>query len=576
MIDYKIELKDAYKGYTYDLDKLVHPKETIALFKERLKQKELSVLEKTVRIDSGRIGIPVYFSICGKDAAQTIGKKRHMGKGGTPEQAEASAIMELAERFSLFSFIKKDLPKHCYDEIKEDAIPFEYLARSVHDFSDSYRLISIFSKIPLRWCKAYNFTQKRAYLIPIDWFFQINQYNGSSAGNCPEEAILQGMCEVIERHVSAIVSERKIRTASVDVSDLKDPLARELLEKYKNAGIRLYINDFSLDTGIPTISVVAYDPSTFPDLSEIVWTAGTTTRPEKSLIRALTEVAQLAGDFNSGTRYMPSGLPKPKSLDEIGFVINADKTVKISDLPDISDRNMKTEIENAIEVLRKGQLNVIAVDITHPVLRIPAFYVIIPGCHFRERAKRSDFGMFLVKLVVENENPSFALDVIDQVEKAISERYYLSFFKAMIFMKKGEVEKAISYFSRSLELNPEKQDIPTIYSYMAHCMKDKGEYKKAIELLEKAEEFDSERPDIYNLMGFCYFKLKEHKKAIKCFEKAIQIDPSSAIDYANIGINYKEIGENMKALLYLKIALELDPDIGFAKSALKEILDNLS
>ncbi len=136
----------------------------------------------------------------------------------------------------------------------------------------------------------------------------INQYNGSSAGNCNEEAILQGICEVAERHVSALVSERKIEVPLVDVSKVNDPLAQELLNKYKNAGIELYINDFSLDTGIPTIGVIAYDPVTFPKLSEIVWTAGITTSPEKSLIRALTEVAQLAGDFNTGSNYTNTDL----------------------------------------------------------------------------------------------------------------------------------------------------------------------------------------------------------------------------------------------------------------------------
>ena len=31
-----------------------------------------------------------------------------MGKGGTPDQSEASAVMELAERFSFFSFVKNE------------------------------------------------------------------------------------------------------------------------------------------------------------------------------------------------------------------------------------------------------------------------------------------------------------------------------------------------------------------------------------------------------------------------------------------------------------------------------------
>ena len=71
----------------------------------------------------------------------------------------------------------------------------------------------------------------------------------------------------------------------------------EMIRKYNRNGIKLYVSDFSLDTGIPNVGVLAYDPSTFPKTSEIVWTAGTTPNPQKALSRALTEVAQLAGDL---------------------------------------------------------------------------------------------------------------------------------------------------------------------------------------------------------------------------------------------------------------------------------------
>ena len=101
-MSHKIVLKDAFKGYTLDLDKVIPPEETVRRFRERLKTIDLDILENTVRIDNGRLDIPVYISICGRDAEKTIGKKRQMGKGGTPQQAEASAVMELAERFSLF------------------------------------------------------------------------------------------------------------------------------------------------------------------------------------------------------------------------------------------------------------------------------------------------------------------------------------------------------------------------------------------------------------------------------------------------------------------------------------------
>jgi ribosomal protein S12 methylthiotransferase accessory factor len=144
--------------------------------------------------------------------------------------------------------------------------------------------------------------------MPFSWFFAINEFNGPSAGNSYEEAALQGICEIVERHVCALVSHEKIKTPLVDHSSVSDPVSRKLLSIFKENGIDLYLNDFSLDTGICTIAALAIDRSTFPEKSEIVYTAGTTPDPEKALIRAVTEVAQLAGDFNSGSNYIASGL----------------------------------------------------------------------------------------------------------------------------------------------------------------------------------------------------------------------------------------------------------------------------
>ncbi|MCD4678610.1 MAG: hypothetical protein K8S18_21870, partial [Desulfobacula sp.] len=105
---YKIELKDALKGYTYDQDKIVSPEETVANFKEKTAGLNLDILSRTRRIDNGRLDIPVFFSECGSDAENIVGAKKQIGKNRTPEQAEASAVMELAERFSFLSFVKKE------------------------------------------------------------------------------------------------------------------------------------------------------------------------------------------------------------------------------------------------------------------------------------------------------------------------------------------------------------------------------------------------------------------------------------------------------------------------------------
>ncbi|MFP3929068.1 MAG: hypothetical protein ACLFUP_09200, partial [Desulfobacteraceae bacterium] len=90
----KIILKDVLKGYTLDQDKSIPPEETVRRFRERLQGLDLDILQGTARIDNGRLDIPVFFSLCGRDARDTIGARKLMGKGGTPAQAEASAVME--------------------------------------------------------------------------------------------------------------------------------------------------------------------------------------------------------------------------------------------------------------------------------------------------------------------------------------------------------------------------------------------------------------------------------------------------------------------------------------------------
>ena len=570
----KVVLSDAFKRFTLDQDKVLTPEETVRRFKEKLKEVNLDILERTMRIDDGRLGIPVFFSLCGQDAYHIIGTKKQMGKGGTPQQSEASAVMELAERFSFFSFFKnpENFFVEPYRNVKDQAMPFEQIALSVHDHSDDLdKAREVFSRLPLKWTKAYNMTRQEEVLVPFDWFFAINEFNGPSAGNCVEEALSQGICEVVERHVSSIISRNQVRVPSINMASATDPLVVEMMGKYKKIGVKLFISDFSLDTGIPSVGVLAYDPSTFPERSEIVWTAGTTPNPQKALSRALTEVAQLAGDFNSSANYVASGLPKFRAIEEADFVTNPRTSVDMTALPDLSHDNIKVEVENCISALSQRGMEVIVVDVTHTMLQIPAFYTIIPGAHFRERATGTSVAMFSAKLIAESGDPQWAISELEKVDALMPGKYYVKFFLGSCYMATNELSKALTYLEKALSLGPKAEDIASIYSYMGICLKDLGQYREAITVLEKGAAHDDERTDIHNLMGFCHFKLKEHERAIECFQKVLRLDPSSAIDYANIASNYRDMGDKAQAVRYYQVALQLDPTIEFAKDNLRRL-----
>jgi ribosomal protein S12 methylthiotransferase accessory factor len=574
MNEHKVVLQDAYKGYTVDQDKIVTPEETVRRFREKLKMVDLDILEETIRIDNGRLDIPIFFSVCGRDAERVIGTKKQMGKGGTPQQSEASAVMELAERFSFFSFCKdpKNFVVEKYANIRDKALPFDAIAQSVHDDSEELdKAREVFSGLPLKWTWAYSMTREKEVLIPFNWFYTINEFNGPSAGNCVEEAVSQGVCEIVERHVSSIVSRNRLKTPAIDLDTVTDPLVLEMLGKYRKSGIKLFVSDFSLNTGIPSVGVFAYDPSTFPQKSEIVWTAGTTPSPQKALSRALTEVAQLAGDFNSSSNYVASGLPKFSDLEEADFVINPEISVGIERLPDLSSENIRVEVERCVSALARIKMEVILINVKHPKLQIPAFYTIIPGAHFRERAAGTSVGMFSAKLISMNNDPYWAIQELEQMDKLMPGKYYTKFFLGITHLPIHEPSKALKYLEEALDLGPKEEDIPSIYSYMGICLKDLARYREAIKILQKGEKYDRERTDIYNLMGFCHFKLKEHQEAIGCFRKVLRLNPGSAIDYANIGSNFRDMGDTENAIRHYRLALELDPTIDFAAENLRKL-----
>ncbi len=573
-----IRLADCRKAYTYDQDKACSPEETVARFMQRLREADLDILKEVRRIDTGRLDIPVYFSVCGQDALNTIGTKKQMGKGSTPEQSRASACMELGERFSFFSFMKNpdNFVTGDYAAMRAAGYPvldIRFLLQSVHDTTLTPELLEeLLSGLPMRWTWATNLSSGSDVLVPFSWFYAINEFNGPSAGNTYEEAILQGICEIVERHVCAVVSREKRKTPAIDPDSVTDPVARTLIDKFRRCGIELYLNDFSLDTGIPTVGALAWDPATFPETSEIVYTAGTTPDPTKALIRALTEVAQLAGDFNTSANYVASGLPKPLSLDEVEHVVRPEQTIALDEMVNVGDPDMRREVLNCVDSLRRLNMEVLILNTMHPRLRIPAVYTIVPGAHFRERAAGGDAALFAAKLATELLEPAALEDKLAAMEARIDNAYYLEFYRGRNLYEQGMAEEALQRFEQALARNPSQEDLPYIYSYMGSCLRDLQRFREAIATLDSGLACDEERPDIHNILGVCHFKCENYETAVHHFRRAVELNPVSAIDYANLALNLEKLGRTDEAITNYHIALSQDPSIEFARKGLAELL----
>jgi ribosomal protein S12 methylthiotransferase accessory factor len=531
------------------------------------------VLRRVKRIDTGRLDIPVYISLCGEAATAMTGTQKQMGKGASPIQAEASALMELAERFSFFHFMRTTaFPWHTAGQAPGPVMDFARAAQALyHPQGDLERARRVYELLPQTWTWARNLADDRDEMLPLGWFYAINEYNGPAAGNCQEEAVLQSLCEVVERHVSAVVTLEKRPTPAIRRESITDPVSRELIAKFEAAGIEVFIKDFTCEMGIPSVAALCWDPSTFPQSSEIVYAAGTATSPAKALIRALTEVAQLAGDFHTYSNYKVSALPKFASMAEARYVTEAAGEVDLDSLPDLARDDLLDEVRACAAALAERGFTVYSLDVTHPVLQVPAVYTIIPGAHFAYRTTGTDVVFHAAKLASQLADPDQALTVLSAMAELADEAYYLHFFRALALINLERPEEALASLRVALALNPPAQDEASIHTQMGAALKDLGRFEEAKLALGRAAAFPEPHHEVFNLLGFCHYMLKEHEESIAAFERAIEIEPGLAINYANIGSNLRELGRLNEACKMYEHALELDAGLDFARDNLERL-----
>ncbi|MEZ4295282.1 MAG: YcaO-like family protein [Polyangiaceae bacterium] len=88
------------------------------------------------------------------------------------------------------------------------------------------------------------------------WFCDLDP-NGHAAGNCIEEAILQGFFELCERDAVGIWWYSRAHRPGVDLASFEEPYFLALREHYAGLGHELHVLDVTTDLGIPTFVAVA-------------------------------------------------------------------------------------------------------------------------------------------------------------------------------------------------------------------------------------------------------------------------------------------------------------------------------
>lgn len=569
-----IELSPCPKGYTHDLDKAIAPEETVRRVQTRLAAAQADILAETRRVDVGRLGIPVYLSVCGSDARRVMPTRKQMGKGSSPAQAQASALMELMERYAFFTFWERRpfFREATWSEAEalfgRELLPIEEIMRSVHECGDAAVARRLMDLRRWQFYPATRLQDGATVWLPLDWFKLLGEFNGTSSGNSREESLLQGLSELVERHVCCHVDREKLETPTIAVQDDDDPVLGDLLAAFERNGIRLVLKDFSLGMPLPTVGAVAWDPATFPDSSEIVFTAGTAATPAKAAVRAVTEIAQLAGDFCTHACYEASGLSKFERLEDIDWLLQG-PTTTLKALPDVAHDDIRDELLTAVAGL--APLQVYAVETTHPDLGIAAHYTIVPGLDFRERDRNQSIGLFVGRKLAEEADDITAAKGLAVLEECCPNAHYLPFFKGMLAMRHGDNAAAHALFAQAAPFQPDDDAFALASFYAGYVLTLDGRWNDALPALQAACERCPGMKEYGNLAGVALFKLGRYDEAATCFSRVLRIDKGSAMDWANLGMCHKRNHHPDEARHCLETALSLDASLDFARQALEEL-----
>lgn len=572
-----IRLSPCPKGYDKDIDKTIPPSQTVDIIKKRFSEAKLDILQETVRVDLGRLGIPVYMSRCGSDALAVMPTRKQMGKGASPEQAQASAVMELVERFSFFSFFD-EFPgqllhwKQAEELFSENLLDIGEITKSVNEDLSPQRAREVMDLVPWHFFPATRLRDERQTWLPLDWFKQLNEFNGASAGNSQEESILQGLSEIVERHVCCLVDRQHLATPTIVNESCTDPVLANLLRKFEKENIHITLKDFSLGMPMPTVGAIAWDPATFPHESEIVFTAGTASSPTKAAIRAVTEIAQLAGDFCTRACYEASGLGKFARIEDAAWLLEGPQ-IRLEQLPSVQADDIMDELKTAINAL---PYNVYCVATTNPALSIPAHYTMMPGASFRERDRNQSLGLYVGRRLVETKSREEAHKGLDMLSVHYPDAHFVPFFRGLTEINAEQWESAYGFMQKALPLQPDDDSQALVSFYTGFIDTRCNRWTQALPHLQAAVRLCPDMKEYGNLLGVSHFKLGQFEQAAECFRQVLSVDKGSAMDMANLGICEKNLGHHAQAMEHLSSALALDPSLEFVRPHLEQLTEAMA
>jgi ribosomal protein S12 methylthiotransferase accessory factor len=345
-------------------------------------------------------------------------RRRSGGKGKSVEQARVSALAEALERYcGVFDGTEQRL-RATFAQLGESAVhPNTCMGYSERQYEKRQSWNRRGKKacwvperfredVEIEWTPLWSLSAEETRYLPtsfcyygyqsLDPLFARADSNGCAAGSVVEDAVLQGLLELIERDAVAIWWYNRLRRKAMDLKSIDDAYVSALVEHYRDLQREVWALDITSDIGISTF--VAISKRVDKAEEDIIYGFGAHLDPCLALSRALTELNQaleavptVSGPESTRT-YLGSedavGWWRTVTTSNAAYLTPDPGAAprRLQDFKNLASDDLLQDISTCRELAARRGIDVLVLDQARPDVGFPVVRVVAPGLrHFWAR-----------------------------------------------------------------------------------------------------------------------------------------------------------------------------------------------
>ena len=557
--------------------KEVTPEETVKKLKGLLEKLGIEVVEKWSNESSvGTYSLRV--CIKGTDIGQN-------GKGMTKEFAMASGYAEFFERMQngMFRFRMEkptteipfvNAPDEKHLTVKE-ALNIDETGKIKNSFFENIvkqngkensiaeeqaqfikkilnEKSNLVEKEEYNYLPYYSVKNKDLEYVPDRLFSYLFDTNGMCAGNSKEEALIEGLSEILERYVGVKIFKEKVTLPEIPNTYIeKFPKVKKMVDKLKQSTEYYFrLVDCSFGGKYPVAGLYIIEKNT----GKFGFKMGAHPDYGIAMERCFTEAAQgrdiyeyaetCLFDFYSGEDSKNRNLSEFifSDLTAVPFQVIGEKSdFEFTEMPDVSELDNKTLLKKLVGIILEEGKDILVRDVS--TLGFPAFSIAIPG--MSEISFDPDATYFNLFVTMQRLLKDFGNITLENVKEVIK-------IMEVIVNQIGYEKLSILVSLKDTSVLPCEQIGEGAKYFLAICYMMDKQYNKAAKMLEDlsflADNIMENPIERIMLKAVYYYasamdKLQEHEKAIYYINILFDEEIANCIDISfkdrkNILVNH--------------------------------------